>query len=333
MRQISNRIFDHQRDEMGQARKRSTDADPEADTIRAAEPHDLDPSAQHEPSRSDSATGSRSIHNLSIVSVDAAPHTPLEPEMATPTAKLPHLSTQFVGADLDNIRREMAGRGWSWWGYWLAGEFIVSIAIFAALTVAFNTPTIGFGCRAFSYMIQWALSTMSWLIIGIAPTPKEWQRCISLVFNSLSACFFILLMVFQVSFIFCTWENLLTTPQTAGVYNNCFCQSSLFGSKHYFGIGNWGGYVQFADASFYERAYHVNYYWYTATAVGVASCVGCSAWAFAAWYRSRPLWDEKWGREVEHFARARAHSVAVHAAPRDLAARAALNDGLYAWLS
>jgi hypothetical protein len=106
----------------------------------------------------------------------------------------------------------------------------------------------------------------------------------------------------------------------------------LFGSKHYFGFGNWGGYVQFADSSFYERAYHIKYYWYSATAVGVASCLGCSAWAFAAWFRSRPLWDESWGREVEHVARQRARSVFNRSALQDVANRAALNNGLYAWL-
>jgi hypothetical protein len=111
---------------------------------------------------------------------------------------------------LGDMRQVIVRRGSYWWACWFAGEAIVSIAIFAAFTVAFNTPTIGFGCRAFSYTVQWALSTVSWLIIGFTAQPKEWQRCVSLVFNTLSACFFILLMVFQVRLSIFSWRNVLT---------------------------------------------------------------------------------------------------------------------------
>jgi hypothetical protein len=105
-------------------------------------------------------------------------------------------SDQSTG--LDNMGDEIRNQRWTWRLCWLAGELIISIATFAAFTVAFNTPTIGFGCRAFSYTMQWALSSISWVIIGSFAQPTEWQRCISLAFNTLSACFFIMLMLFQV---------------------------------------------------------------------------------------------------------------------------------------
>ncbi|KAF2666183.1 hypothetical protein BT63DRAFT_458547 [Microthyrium microscopicum] len=196
---------------------------------------------------------------------------------------------------LDQMPQEIRKRRKSWWLCWIAGETIVNVAIFAAFTVTFNTPTIGFGCCALSYTLQAALSTVSWIIIGISPRPAEWQRCISLLFNTISACFLILLMMFQ----------------TAGIYNSCFCQSSLIGSKFYGGLGHFGGYVQYASPAFYEKAYHVDRFWKSATVFGTINCVGWSMYAFHAWNKSRPLWDEYWGHELEKALPARKRSLAA----------------------
>jgi hypothetical protein len=86
----------------------------------------------------------------------------------------------------------------SWWLAWMASQFIISIAVFTAFLIAFNTPTIGLGCRSFFYIIQWTLTSVTWVIQGIYHDPPEWVRCISLVFNTLSAMLLMLLMIFQV---------------------------------------------------------------------------------------------------------------------------------------
>jgi hypothetical protein len=67
--------------------------------------------------------------------------------------------------------------------------------------------------------------------------------------------------------------------------------------------------VQYANASFYEKAYHVEKYWYSATGIGILNCAGWSMWAFSAWFTSRPLWDEKWGWELKQAMRARKQSL------------------------
>ncbi|KAF2667655.1 hypothetical protein BT63DRAFT_426514 [Microthyrium microscopicum] len=175
---------------------------------------------------------------------------------------------------LSNMRHESRALRGHWMCSWLYGWLIVSTALLSAFTIAYNTPTIGFGCRATSYLLQWVVSSISWIIIGLTARPSKRLRAVSLASNTLSACSFIMLMLFQV----------------AGVYNNCFCQSSLFGSG--------GGYVQFAPAAFYEKAYNVAHYWIIATVLGSVSCVGWSLYAFVAWRWSRPLWDEHWGDEV-----------------------------------
>jgi hypothetical protein len=106
--------------------------------------------------------------------------------------------TRIGACSLIKMHNEVRKHRPYWRRCWIAGQVIISTAISMAFMVAFNTPTIGFGCRSFSYTIQWAMSTVSWLMIGWTSRPTEWQRCISLLINTLSACFFLLLMVFQV---------------------------------------------------------------------------------------------------------------------------------------
>jgi hypothetical protein len=98
-----------------------------------------------------------------------------------------------------SIRKQIIRRPPSWWFAWMASQLIMSIAMSTAFLIAFNTPTIGLGCRSFFYIIQWTLTSITWVIQGIWHDPPEWARCISLVFNTLSAFLFMLLMIFQVS--------------------------------------------------------------------------------------------------------------------------------------
>ena len=102
------------------------------------------------------------------------------------------------------------------------------------------------------------------------------------------------------------FTNLLAEPdkicfllQTGGVFNTCFCPSLLFGSRYYYSSGSWGGYVQFGNRTFYENAYHLEYTWYPASALGLVVCIIFLVWAIAAWLTARTLWDEMY-YEREH---------------------------------
>jgi hypothetical protein len=107
-----------------------------------------------------------------------------------------------------NIRGSISKISRGWWLSWIGSEVIVSIAIFSAFTIAFNTPTVGLGCRSFSYAIQWGLSSVSWVLQGKYQEPPEIIRCISLTFSTLSTLLLIMLMAFQVSLLS---SNSLTT--------------------------------------------------------------------------------------------------------------------------
>lgn len=106
-----------------------------------------------------------------------------------------------------NLREQITRRPQSWWLAWIASQLIMSIAIFTAFLIAFNTPTIGLGCRSFFYVIQWTLMSVTWVIQGIWHYPPEWVRCISLIVNTLSAILLMLLMIFQVRQSIKLWDR------------------------------------------------------------------------------------------------------------------------------
>jgi hypothetical protein len=117
----------------------------------------------------------------------------------------------------------------AWVRRWICGLVVQSIAVWMAFMVAFNTPTVGLGCRSLMYLIYFCLSFIPWLLAGI---PQDTLRSLSRyllqftrTLNVLAVLLLFLIMIFQVF----------------GVLNSCFCNAT-FGSK-----AN-GSYVMFENA-------------------------------------------------------------------------------------
>lgn len=103
--------------------------------------------------------------------------------------------TDFAG----NFENDIIKRPFSWWVCWACGGTFVSISIWMAMMVSFNTPTIGLGCRSLSWLMFWLLSSVSWVFQAWKQEPPKWMRWLSVAVNSLSFILLLTIMFLQVS--------------------------------------------------------------------------------------------------------------------------------------
>lgn len=159
----------------------------------------------------------------------------------------------------------------SWWLYWLLSQIIVSISFGMAFMVSFKTPTIGLGCRSLCYLIYYLLGMFSWVCQAYQAwrgKPLPLIRPAVFLVNGVATLGLFLIMMLQV---------------TNGL-NRCLCKVSNFG------LGDFGGYMDFENAQFYRSAYEVTIVWITATVIGFSnSCIGIG-FAVGRWNKDAGLW-------------------------------------------
>lgn len=165
-----------------------------------------------------------------------------------------------------NHKLERKRRPLSWYLIAIAAQALTTTSAATAFTIAFQTPTIGLGCRSFVALLWYLLSSISWTLLFFLPasspfcsspankTPSHWYhtlfktaRALAQTANALSTCLLILIMALQV---------------TNGL-NNCYCKSVIMGTKQ------WGGYTDLENALFYKEFFHVGRVWAGAATVGM----------------------------------------------------------------
>ena len=141
----------------------------------------------------------------------------------------------------------------SWWVICGVMHFFVTQQIFLAFVIAFNTPTIGLGCRSILYLLYFFLGGVTSTVQILYQEPPPWTRHITIPINALNTLLLFTIMLLQ----------------TTGGLNNCFCKSSHLGSSSY------GGYTDLQNAQFYKEAFHVVRTWGPAAGLGMSACLIC----------------------------------------------------------
>jgi hypothetical protein len=167
----------------------------------------------------------------------------------------------------DSFRQKITTRPLSWWKVWTASYVFVSLQIFLAFVIAFNTPTIGLGCRSLLYLLFFLISHVTSVVQLVFQEPPLWTRLVTMAFNILTTLLLFAIMMLQVT----------------NALNNCYCKASVFGAGY-------GGYTDLQNAQFYKATFHVVDTWGTAAGIGLSSSLLAVAWSVRMWTKSSLLW-------------------------------------------
>lgn len=177
------------------------------------------------------------------------------------------------------FQRTLTKRPTSWWVICFAVHVFVSQQIFLAFVIAFNTPTIGLGCRSTLYLLYFLIGCITSSVQIIYQEPPPWTRRLTIPANTLNTLLLLSIMMLQ----------------TTGGLNNCYCKASFMGTSSY------GGYVDLQNAQYYKEWFHVVRTWAPAAGFGMFGCLGCIGWALRYWSKTSSLWsgneDPRVGRE------------------------------------
>lgn len=166
------------------------------------------------------------------------------------------------------FRETLTTRPHSWWVIWIASYVLVNLQIFLAFVVAFNTPTIGLGCRSLLYLLFFLITQVTSAVQVAYQEPPPWTRLVTISFNALAMLLLLAIMILQV---------------TNGL-NNCYCKICSMGPAGF------GGYTDLQDAQFYKGAFHIAGTWGSAAAFGLLSCLLAIVWSLRMWTKSSALW-------------------------------------------
>ncbi|CUS13976.1 unnamed protein product, partial [Tuber aestivum] len=134
-------------------------------------------------------------------------------------------------------------------GWQMAAAFtMVFSCSMGAFIVSYFTPTVGLGCRSGGYMI-FGLNASGCLLLELAAWAVLHSRTKRRV----------------VGWFLCFWEFInscllvcIIIAQTFGIYNNCYCKSSMLGGA--------GGYMDFESVQYY-KSYNVEISWFLGTLI------------------------------------------------------------------
>ncbi|KAH7124585.1 hypothetical protein EDB81DRAFT_911484 [Dactylonectria macrodidyma] len=171
-----------------------------------------------------------------------------------------------LGDIAKNAGRKLAGhRPGSWRLLSLVSLGLVWVDVSMAILIAYNTPTVGWGCWSGSYMTYGLLSSLPWALHSLPSFkhPRPWQR----------ACFHLLNAVSTLWLIFILFAHI------SGVFNDCVCKSAL------------PGYMDFASSVFYRDHFDVDKWWKRGAIVGALPSVGSSLASVLLLMRLKPLWQ------------------------------------------
>jgi hypothetical protein len=86
-------------------------------------------------------------------------------------------------------------------GSWYTVAFLAFLLVWYEILMAFMVsivmPTVGLGCRSFSYLLFGILSSVSW-VIQLWKRQSAWSRVLSHGFNSFAILILLVIIAFQV---------------------------------------------------------------------------------------------------------------------------------------
>ncbi|KAH6974619.1 hypothetical protein BKA56DRAFT_554824 [Ilyonectria sp. MPI-CAGE-AT-0026] len=162
--------------------------------------------------------------------------------------------------------RKLAGhRPGSWRLLSLVSLGLVWVDVGMAAMIAYNTPTVGWGCWSVSYLTYGLLSTLPWVLHSLPgfKHPGLWLRAFCHLLNVVSTLSLIFILFAHIS----------------GVFNDCVCKSAL------------AGYMDFANSVFYRDYFDVAKWWKRGAIVGVVPIFGSCLASILLLVRLKPLWQ------------------------------------------
>jgi hypothetical protein len=169
----------------------------------------------------------------------------------------------------DHIYVRLPRRPVSWWVITVISACLVWLEIMMAFMVAFTTPTVGLGCRSFSYALLATLSSVTWFMNLFVCKPPKFVQVTAHLFNAMVVLILVAIIGFQLT----------------GGMNNCWCKASMLNYP-------WlGGYVDFENQAFYREHFNVAKYWGIGTAFGGLVPLVAFIVAIFWWLKSQHLWS------------------------------------------
>lgn len=174
---------------------------------------------------------------------------------------------------------------------WLA----LGMSVLGAFYISYNTPTVGLGCRSFSYVIYLSIATFTGsleLILyplmyrpmhshpGNPPIKQQglWAYLSSKRFRSNLNTF-----LYIIDFISAIILFTILFMQTTGGYNTYFCKSSQIGGK--------GGYIVFNGTAYVKTYFNAETYWMIGSIISSAvPCLGIT-YCVRQWLTQSFLWS------------------------------------------
>ncbi|KAK4446090.1 hypothetical protein QBC34DRAFT_357047 [Podospora aff. communis PSN243] len=144
------------------------------------------------------------------------------------------------------VKVRLCRRSWQWLCTSLAAELAVVVGPLMAFMLAFNNPTVGFGCDSGSILLWAVLSTLPWLLTLFRRNPRGHWKVLYYVLAFLAMSWLIAYMLFRL----------------IGVMDTCFCLSSYLGYP-------WsGGYVTFVSEDIIREYFNGRVFRVIASVVG-----------------------------------------------------------------
>ncbi|KAH8602956.1 hypothetical protein B0O99DRAFT_588020 [Bisporella sp. PMI_857] len=170
----------------------------------------------------------------------------------------------------DRVSERLQRKATSWLVVAFISLVLVLLEVMMAFMIAFITPTVGLGCRSFSYGMFAILSSFSWCFNIVVRTPPKAIQIICHSFNALAILALTAIIGFQLT----------------GGMNNCWCMASMFNVP--FGLG---GYTDFENGDFYMRYTNVQKFWAVGTAFGGIIPLVALIVAIFWWLKCQHLWS------------------------------------------
>ncbi|KAF3920576.1 hypothetical protein ABW21_db0200393 [Orbilia brochopaga] len=177
----------------------------------------------------------------------------------------------------------------------LAAWLTLGLSVLGAWYISFNTPTVGLGCRSFSYVMFLSVCTLGGLIeLALYPVvyrpvkkrttdefiPKEgWRGYFASKpfrrrMNAILSALDVLATLVLLTAIF---------MQTTGAFQFYWCKASL--------LGQHGGYIVFDNVMYLKRFFDVRKYWIVGAVVSSVVPVIGTVWTLREWLTQSFMWS------------------------------------------
>ncbi|KAJ6263489.1 hypothetical protein Dda_2053 [Drechslerella dactyloides] len=177
----------------------------------------------------------------------------------------------------------------------LAAWLTLGLSVLGAWYISYNTPTVGLGCRSFSYVMFLSVCTLGGLIelalypVVYRPVKRRrtgdfaqtdgWRGYIaSKRFRSRMSGVLTALDVLATLVLFTA-----VFMQTTGAFQFYWCKASLVGSH--------GGYIVFDTVSYIKRFFDARMYWMVGTVVSSVVPVVGTVWTMREWLTQAFVWS------------------------------------------